>query len=135
MLRSSHGNHDVTHFANSVMESGDFVYRTKKAKHIVKRVRKTKHLSRVIGMTLNNVVEIDNSRYFNSNVEAVLGSKICILTSGTVEIWMDNEELEKGQNIYLHKDGEICWKYSVRQIGVVVKDQDEYGFVQIELSI
>ena len=136
MLKTASGNHDLTHFSGGMMERGDFVYRTKKAREVVKRVTKTKHIHRAIGVTLNSVVDIDLSHaHYCRSMESVLGSKIHILTSGTIEVLIDWVNLKRGQIVYLHKDGSLNWKYSIREIGVVVEDQDKDGYVKIELNL
>ena len=129
---------DITYFSGGLIEKGDFVYRTKDRQHqIVKKVKKPKHIPKAIGLSLHNVVDIDLSRHHLSpyDGEAMLGSKIEILTSGIIEIQVRCEGLQKKQNMYLQKDGTLNWMYSPLLVGIVTRDQDVEGFVQIEMSL
>ena len=129
---------DITHFSGGLLEKGDFVFKTKNRQHnIVKKVQKAKHIPKAIGISLYNVVDIDLSRHHLDayNEETMLGSKIEILTSGTIEIQVEYAGLQRKQNMYLQKNGTLNWRYSPLLVGIVIENQDMDGFVQIEMSL
>jgi hypothetical protein len=126
---------NTKYFCNHILNIGDPVFGIDD-----RSVSDIKHCppgSRLLGISLNNIVDIDFSKCRLEYNYVRKGGIINILESGTFVKELPKEwKLPIGQNIYVSKDGKLTWRRETDiYLGITSSYQDEDGFVKITIGI
>lgn len=123
------------YFCNYILNIGDPVFGIDRDS--VSDIKHCPFGSRLLGISLNNIVDIDLSKLRLEYNSIQKGGMINILESGTFIKELPKEwRLPIGQNIYVSKEGKLTWRRETDiYLGVTSSEQDNDGFVKIDINI
>lgn len=126
---------DITFFSNDALCIGDFVYGGDN--EICRSFNNRKVTDRLIGISLNDVVDIDltKQRLNYTRDEVQVDGKIKILTKGIASICLPYDSIPKGQNLYMSSKGTMTWRKEGPKFGKTLTKQDKDGRVQIKVKV
>ncbi len=126
---------DISYFCNTEAHIGEALFKIASERHEVTTIKYAPAGAVLVGISLNDVIEIDLSKYHIPRNTALIGSKLEILKRGKITICLPPLEIPCGQPLYIDKHGKITWKYSIYKIGKTISSQDESGHIKALIKI
>lgn len=126
---------DIRYFCNTEVRIGEALFKIASERHEVTTIKYAPAGAVLVGISLNDVIEIDLSKHHIPRNKALIGSKVEILKRGKIIICLPPLEIPCGQPLYIDQHGKITWKYSIYKVGKTISSQDESGYIKALIKI
>ena len=119
-------------FCGHELKIGDPLFRINENE--VGPINKAPFNTAFVGVSERRMIKIDLATSMLPSNALCLGSKISILQSGVIiKRFKKSLKIPYGQYIYVDQNNELTWRYSPWLVGTTYSDQDEDGFIKIEI--
>lgn len=125
----------INYFCNTEASIGEALFKISSDRDEVASIKHAMAGAILVGISLNNIVERDLSKYNLLRDTILIGSKVQILKKGSIVISLPLLEIPCGQPLYINQDGQITWKYSIYRVGTTISNQDKSGYVKALIQI